>query len=684
MPVSRSPLRGLLIAQFLGAFNDNAWKLLVTLLAIRQLAAHMAPGPQFEAASQAQTTLTFVVFTFPLIVVSLVAGVFSDRFSKRSVIVVLKAVEIVLMGVGTLALLANPSGGVWPLVVLAAMAVQSALFSPAKYGILPELLPHECLSAGNGQLELWTFLAIIAGTVSGGVLLDLAGSSPWLAGLLLCFLAVCGFLAALTVPPVPRSRMEGGVRATLHGAWEAVRSDSLLRVGIGGNIAYWTIASLVGQDVLIYAKAVLGLADSWVGTPLATFGFGVGLGSILAGILSSAKVEMGLIPVGVIGLVIPLCLMGMLSPALSGTLAGMAFLGLASGLIVVPFNALIQWRAPHDRKGAVIAFSNTLVFAGILIGSLGAGGLAQLGLDASGILTLAGLGTAGLLVLGVRVFPEMAIRMVLVLLSTVRYRLTVIGKDHVPLEGGGVLVVNRMSLLDALLILASVDRSICFVGELPDGTSGIFRRAAKSLRVLSPEDVSSGTKTWLSQTACIAMSGELVCILSKGPIPARNRVEELREALRGSSLPLLPVYLERPESLQEQGALTVRHLREPALIAFGAPIPSDASPAVVQDSFQQLGSMVWNVKAAAFQPLHRLWIGAMRRHPFKFAFADLTRPHVTCLGGLIGVIVLAKKLRPIWAGQSVVGILLPPSVAGVLVNVAVTLSGRTSVNLNYT
>ncbi|MYG41236.1 MAG: hypothetical protein F4201_10570, partial [Nitrospira sp. SB0677_bin_15] len=158
-----SPLRGLLIAQFFGAFNDNAWKLMVALLAIKQLASQVGAGPEFEAASQAQTTLTFVVFTLPLMLVSIFAGVFSDRFSKRSVIVVMKVVEVVLMALGTLALYHNPSGGILPLIVLGGMAVQSALFSPAKYGILPELLPHERLAVGNGQLELWTFLAIIGG-----------------------------------------------------------------------------------------------------------------------------------------------------------------------------------------------------------------------------------------------------------------------------------------------------------------------------------------------------------------------------------------------------------------------------------------------------------------------------------------------------------------------------------------
>ena len=162
------PLRGLLIAQFFGAFNDNAWKLMVALLGIRQIAAAVAPGADLESASQAHTTLTFVIFTLPLMLISLVAGVVADRVSKRTIIVAMKAVEVGLLAAGTVALFVDPAGGILPLIVLGCMGVHSALFSPAKYGILPEILPHDRLSQGNGILELSTFLAILGGTAVGG------------------------------------------------------------------------------------------------------------------------------------------------------------------------------------------------------------------------------------------------------------------------------------------------------------------------------------------------------------------------------------------------------------------------------------------------------------------------------------------------------------------------------------
>lgn len=691
-----SRIRGLLIAQFFGAFNDNAWKLMVALLAIKQLTSQMGTGLEFETASQTQTTITFVVFTLPLALVSIFAGVFSDRFSKRSVIVVMKAVEVVLMSLGTLALFLNPSGGFLPLIVLAGMGIQSALFSPAKYGILPELLPHERLSAGNGQLELWTFLAIIGGTALGGMLLQAAGASPWLAGLGLMAFSVIGLWASLQLPAVPRARSEGGLRSTLQGAWNAVQADRVLRLGICGNIGYWTIASLVGQDILVYAKAVLQLADSLSGLPLATFGIGVGIGSVLAGNLSHSKVEVGHIPLGAIGLTIGLFLLGTISPGLFGTLLGMTWLGVASGFIVVPINSLIQWRAPEDRRGAVIAFSNTFVFSGVIAGSLIAGALSQLGLNASGILMASGLATALLTGWALWLMPETFIRMMLFLVTHTLYRLQVVGRDHVPEHGGALLLPNHVSFVDGLLLLASVDRPIRFIVDRNYYEHPLFNWLARIMGAIpisskgSPKEILKS----LRDAGRFLDEGELVCIFPEGQITRTGGMLSFRQGferiLKGRETPVIPVHLDRVWgsifSFISNRFITKwpERIPYPVTISYGSPMPSTTTATEARQVVQELGEAAWMYRKANRRPLHHTFIRAARRHPLRFAFADLTRPKVTCLESLIGAIALARALQPYWDKQHTVGILLPPSVGGVLVNLAATLSGRTTVNLNYT
>ena len=670
---------------------------MVALLAIKQVGAELgATGPDFEAAAQTQTTITFVVFTLPMMLISIVAGVFSDRFSKRSVIIAMKWVEVGLMSFGTLALFLNPLGGILPLLVLTAMGAQSALYSPAKYGILPEILPHERLTAGNGSLELWTFLAIILGTAAGGVLLGLAGATPWHAGLVLTSLTLVGLVACYSIPRVPPARTEGGVHATVTAAWQSVRSDRVLRFGILGAITFWTIASLVGQDIIIYGKSVLGLSDSKTGFPLAAFGLGIGIGAVLAGKLSGAKVEYGLIPLGAVGISMCLLVLGLTTPLLFGTLLWMCFLGMASGFVVVPINALIQWRAPEDRRGAVIALSNTAVFSGVLVGSLGAGLFSGVGLSASAILIVAGGFTLGATIWALTLLPDAFLRVVLSLFTNTFYRLTILNREHVPQEGGALLVANHVSFVDGLLILASMDRPVRFIVDKYYYEHPLFRGLARLMDAIPIS--STGTPreilTALREAGRHLDDGDLVCIFPEGQITRTGGLLPFRQGferiVKGRDVPIIPVHLDRVwgSIFSFIGGKFLTKLPEripyPVTVSYGAPLPSTTSAHDVRMIIQEMGEAAWHTRKSSCRPLHHSFVWSMRRHPFRFAFGDLTRPKVSCLESLTGAIVLARALRPQWEGQHTVGILLPSSVAGALVNVAATLSGRTTVNVNFT
>ncbi|WP_406694156.1 MFS transporter [Singulisphaera sp. Ch08] len=249
---SGHPLRGLLITQFLGAFNDNAWKQVVTLLAI-SAAVTVEAGQREAALAQMALLLPSMLFSLP-------AGALSDRVSKRSVILAMKTFELTLMVVGTLILYRYPTSARLGMVVLMFLGLQAALFSPAKYGILPEILPHEKLSRGNGFLELWSNVAIIAGIVGGGGLLGLFSGRPWLAGLVLTVLSAVGLVAALSIPRVPAARSEGGIVATIQLGWSAIRADRILRLAISGQFLVWSLACLIPAPVLTYSKKIL----SWM------------------------------------------------------------------------------------------------------------------------------------------------------------------------------------------------------------------------------------------------------------------------------------------------------------------------------------------------------------------------------------------------------------------------------------
>lgn len=691
-----TPLRGLLIAQFCGAFNDNAWKFMVALLGIREVASLLSAGQDLETASQTQTTLAMVVFTFPLVITSLFAGVFADRVSKRTIIIAMKAVEVALMSLATMALLFHPAGGAYSLAVLACMGVHSGIFSPAKYGVLAELLPHEQLARGNSVLEMWTFLAILTGTVGGGVLLNSAGFSPWMAPLCLTILSLVGFAASWSVPVVPPARRTGGLFDTLKGAWSALGSDRMLRLAIVGAVFFWTIASLVVQNVLVYAKAVLGLNDALATVPSALISIGIGLGAFIVSRLSRSRVEYGLVPLGALGVAVVLLGVGLCAPGFWATLAFMIALGIVSAHIFIPLNALIQWRAPHQRRGSVIAFENTCVFSGILLGSLSGGLLANAGLSTTNIFTAAALVTLTGTAWALWLLPEALVRAVLVILTNSLYRLQIIGHEHVPKTGGALLVPNHVSFIDGLLLIASLDRPVRFVVDAQYAEQPLLRPLMKVFRVIpiSPYGGLRVVLRALRDAGAAVEKGELVCIFPEGQITRTGTLLPFRRGferiMKGRTAPIIPIHLDRVWGSIfsfDRGRFfwkLPQRIPYPVTVSFGAALRPLTPAPELRDAVRALGEAAWALRKPNRRPLHREFIHAMRRRPFRFVMSDQRRPHVSAAQALIGSIAVARALRPVWRGQRTVGMLLPPSVAGALVNVAAPLCGKTSVNLNYT
>ena len=691
-----SKLRGLLTAQFFGAFNDNAWRVMLTFLAVDRVMATGALGTDVEAAAQAQTTLATVALTLPLMLFSLPAGAIADRISKRTIILSMKALEVLLMAAGAFALYRQPLGGDLALIVLACMGAQSAMFSPAKYGILPELLPHTSLSAGNGRLEMFSTLAIIAGAGIAGPLLDLTGGRPWMAAAGLVALAVVGLVAARSIPEVPAARAGGGALNNLREAWVAIRTDRILWLAVLGSVFFWVVASVLFQVVIVYAKAVLGLTNLGASVALGQLMLGIAIGSVLAGRISGRKVEFGLIPLGALALGILTLVFGALMPGYWPTIALLILMGIAGGLLNVPINALKQWRSPDESTGAVLALSNIFIYGGMLAGSVGVGYLAAWGVSTQGII----LTTALLVVVGtvwaLYLMPAAFVRLVLVLITHTLYRVRIVGRQYLPAKGGALLVPNHASFIDAMLLLAANDRPIKFLAEATYYNHPLLHPFMKSLGVI-PISSAGGPKLILRalrEAGNAIESGELVCIFPEGQItrigmllPFQRGYERI---VKGRDVPIVPIFLDRVWgsifSRSEGRFFTkVPHkVPYPVTIAIGEQLPPGTPIHEVRRHVRELGSNAWDYRLDDARPLHHGFIRTSRRGFWKLAMADVTRPKVSRFKSLVGAVALARALRPHWKGQRNVGILLPPTVGGALVNIAAAMAGKTSVNLNFT
>ena len=398
-------LLGLLSSQFLGAFNDNVYKIVLSLLTANQA---LATGEGSSAIA-----LIGAIFILPFVLFSGYAGYVADVFSKRTVLITAKCLEIVSMGLGIFAFLA----GQLPLMlgVLFLMALQSTFFSPAKYGILPELLPDRDLSRANGLMEMGTFLAIILGTSIGSFLFATWNDQLERVGLVLLGLALVGSLASLTIPPVPAS---GSHKSFPLNPWAEIAlglkrltHEKVLWLAALGTAYFWFLGALLQMDLILLGKEVMQLNDTQVGL-LATFlAIGIGTGSLAAGRLSGDTVELGLVPLGSIGMGIFSLLLSGSASSYAQTAAMLVGLGFSGGLFIIPLQAFLQQKSGAQEKGRVLATTNFLTTVGILIAS-GALWLLRdfLGIQADTIIALSGVCTFGATAYLLYSLPDFRIR----------------------------------------------------------------------------------------------------------------------------------------------------------------------------------------------------------------------------------------------------------------------------------
>src|SRR5438309_1190261 len=348
MPVPEKKWRlgfwSLIATQFQGAFNENALKFLVIYL-ILAIEKDKAQRDQMEL-------LVGVLFAAPFILFSLVGGYFADRFSKRTVTIWTKVFEVGVM-LFAAASLAGPNLSL-ALAAIFLVCTQGALFGPSKYGLLPELLPPEKLSWGNGVLELGTFLAIIVGSVSGSFLAEAFDRREIYSGALLLGFTIVGLAWSFGISRVPAADPTKRFHFTsLIDVWspmKLIRGDRVLWLAVLGNTYFFFVAGLLQFNIFIYGQDVLHIRSTQGGFLQAAVAIGIGLGSFAAGYLSGGQIEYGLIPLGSAGMtVLGLCLA---IPDLSfrAVLLLLAALGFFGGFFIVPISALIQHQPEEERR----------------------------------------------------------------------------------------------------------------------------------------------------------------------------------------------------------------------------------------------------------------------------------------------------------------------------------------------
>ncbi|HEY0823116.1 MAG TPA: MFS transporter [Ramlibacter sp.] len=601
--------------QFSGAANDNLFKFAFTVMVTYQLQVGWLPPAMAGLVSGALFILPFLLF-------SATSGQLADKFDKRSLILFVKWLEI---GIMALAALGFFSANV-PILLACTflMGLHSTLFGPVKFAYLPQHLGERELTSGNGMVEMGTFVAILLGNVAGGLIVAIPQVGPQWVGIGCIALAAAGRLLAHWVPASPAT--DPGLKINWNPFTETWRN---LKLAHGNTVVFrsllgiswmWFFGAVFLSQFPSFAKEVLHGNEQVASLLLVVFSIGIGAGSLLCEMLSRRHVDIGLVPVGAIGMTVFSVDLYFASrglpPAAALTLsqfvavpghwrvmADLALLSLFAGLYSVPMYALIQLRAQPTHRARIIAANNILNALFMIASSVIAGALLKAGATIPQIFLLVGVANAVVAFYIFLLVPEYLIRFTAWVATHVVYRFRVRGEEHIPVAGPAVLACNHVSFVDAVLLMAASPRPIYFVMD-----SRIFRlpvlgwlfRLAKAIPIAPQKDDPAVYEAAFERAAQVLREGDLLAIFPEGAItrdgslqPFKGGIVKVLERARAEGVepPVIPMALTNLWgsffSRVEEGGAMVRPFRRGMFnrvgLNVGAPVAAgQVEPAALQ------------------------------------------------------------------------------------------------------
>ena len=547
--------------QALGAFNDNVYKNGLLLIGTYYTAQYTKLDPGMLSM------LGNGLFILPFVLFSGIAGQLADRFDKAVVMRIVKACEIGIMALAGIGFAAKNM----PLLLTALflMGAHSTFFAPAKYGLLPQVLSESELVGGNALLEMGTFVAILLGTVLAGILGAHNDLPPLISALVL--IAVVGLGASLLIPSIPPVapdlKIDPNIARSTYQNMRAAYADRIVFLSILGISWFWFYGILVLAQLPVFSKRVLNGSGDVFTTMLVGFSVGVGVGSLLCERLSGRRLEIGLVPLGSLGLTAFGVDFFFATPSIPaahtldwiGFLTGhggwrmmldITMIGVFGGFYIVPLYALMQRRTPRAVMSRVVS-ANSIWNAIFMVVATGFGALLlKLGVSIPQVLLVAAILNFAITAFIYARVPEFLLRFIAWIIARVIYRLRITGLDNVPEEGAALVVCNHVSFADALVLSAAVHRPMRFVME-----SAIFRiplakfvfRGMKAIPIASAHEDVAVREAAFSQILAELAAGQLVCIFPEGRLTADGSIGEFRPGLmrvmKERPVPVVPVGL---------------------------------------------------------------------------------------------------------------------------------------------
>ncbi len=553
------------LTQFLGALNDNIYKLLIVYFLIQI---------EGSEASHKVLALTGAIFVLPFILFSASSGMLADRYSKRNIIIFTKLFEVGIMVAGVFAFHYEVKWGL--LGILFCLATHSAIFAPSKYGILPEIVSSEKITQANGIMTSFTFLAIILGTFIASFILDVSDRNFIAAAILCSVLSLIGFLASLCIeytdPAGSTKRFNVLFLKEIYSSLKLAQAVPSLLTAVLGSAFFLFLGAFTQLNIIPYAIHSIDLSDVQGGYLFLLTALGIGTGSILAGKISGKTVELGLVPIAAFGVMLACYSLDIFSHNLIAVIPTVLLLGLFGGMYQIPMDSFVQLNSPHDTRGQIVAAANFMSFVGVLLASA----LIYSTREIFGLTAAQGFSLMGTITLSVGVVItyqlfDYVTRFVAMILSCLHFSLTYHGLKNIP-EGPAIYICNHQAWNETLILLGSQRRRIRFFIEDEKDHSLWMKKLYRLLRVVflpAPEPLSCN----LTTNNAIVMSlskGISVCVFVSNP-DVKQAVKHFEETFPVKDIPIIPVIIEQGTKGASNpiSAKMFRKFRVPAAISFG-------------------------------------------------------------------------------------------------------------------
>ena len=551
------------ITQFLGAFNDNVFKNALIILIAFQIAAS-DPG-----RSNLLINLSAALFVLPFFLFSATAGQLSDKFEKSRYIRWVKLLEIAIMLGAAVGFMLNSV----PLLIamLFMMGLHSTLFGPVKYSIMPQHLRPEELIGGNAWIEMGTNMAILLGTLLGGILIAWQQGPLWVSCAVIT-IAILGFLSSLAIPQASPAAPDLKINWNPVGeTWNILKftyQNFTVFQSVLGISWFWFLGSVYLAQLPNFTKLTLGGDEHVVTLLLTLFAIGIGVGSLLCERLSGRMVEIGLVPFGSIGLTVFGIDLFFATPAsvpqgeLLGVLAFLAqpgswrvimdvvLIGVFGGIYIVPLYAMVQQRSAPSHLSRVIAGNNIINAVFMVAAALIVVALLDQGLSIPQVLLVMAIFNAAVAVYIFTLVPEFLMRFIVWILVNIIYRLRTRDLDHIPAEGPAVVVCNHVSYMDALVVIGCCRRPIRFVMDhqifkIP-GLNFVFRTAG-AIPIAPARENPAILEQAYDRVARYLEEGEVVGIFPEGQLTKDGQIGPfkggIKRIIQRTPAPVVPLAL---------------------------------------------------------------------------------------------------------------------------------------------